>query len=278
MENIKFERNTFGKRLASMLKVDFRRMLRSRAFYIIVASCLVAPILILVMTTMMDGTVTVDPQTGKETVTEGFDNVWQIIGSVSGEEASTDAGAAGAMSLTSMCNINMLYFAISVLVCLFVADDFRSGYSKNLFTVRAKKSDYVISKTVVCIFGGACMILAFFVGAMIGGAICNGMLGLPFAIEGFTVGQLVLCMLSKLALVSVFVPIYLAVSVFAKQKLWLSLIGSFAIAMLLFMMIPMLTPLNTTVMLLGLCVGGGAIFSVALGAVSVLILKNTSLV
>lgn len=46
-------------------------------------------------------------------------------------------------------NINMLYFFVAVFVCLFVSDDFRSGYAKNLFTVRSKKSDYVISKTLV---------------------------------------------------------------------------------------------------------------------------------
>ena len=62
------------------------------------------------------------------------------------------------MSLTAMCNINMLYFLIVVLVCIFVADDFRSGYAKNLFTVRAKKTDYVISKTVVGFVGAAAML------------------------------------------------------------------------------------------------------------------------
>ena len=143
-------KNTFSKRFGSMLKVDFKRLFLSRSFYIIFAACLLAPILILVMTTMMDGSVTVDPNTGVETVMEGFDNVWQIIGTVSG--ASSDAGTSMDMSITSMCNINMLYFAIAALVCIFVADDFRSGYAKNLFTVRAKKTDYVASKTLVLSF------------------------------------------------------------------------------------------------------------------------------
>ena len=66
------------------------------------------------MTTMMDGTVSVDPQTKVETVMEGFDNVWQIFGAVSNAQTSMDMG------LTSMCNINMMYFAIAVLVCIFI--------------------------------------------------------------------------------------------------------------------------------------------------------------
>ncbi|MBR2431391.1 MAG: hypothetical protein IKB23_00560, partial [Clostridia bacterium] len=137
----KFEKNSFEKRLSSMLKVDFRRMFTMPLVYILVGICLVIPIVIFVMTSMMDGTVSTNPQTGAETVIEGFDNVWQILGAT----AAGNSGAAMDMSLTSMVNINMLYFAIAVLICIFVSDDFRSGYSKNLFTVRSKKSDYVIS-------------------------------------------------------------------------------------------------------------------------------------
>ena len=271
-----FEPNRVGKRVKSMLRVDFRRMFKMPLLYIIVAVCLVMPILILVMTTMMDGTVSVDPQTGAETVIEGFDNVWQIIGSVSSDTgASSDAAAMGAgMSLTSMCNVNMLYFAIAVLVCVFVAKDFRSGYAKNLFTVRAKKSDYVLSKTLVCSAGAALMILAFFVGSLLGGAIA----GLPFDMVGFGIVELVMCVLSKMFLVTVFVPIYLIMSVAAKQRLWLSLILSFMVGMFLFMMIPLLTPLNATALNVLLCLAGGALFGIGLGAISNLVLKKTSLV
>lgn len=270
----KFERNTFGKRLGSMLKVDFRRMFRMRLLYIIAAACLVMPILILVMTTMMDGTVSKNPQTGVETVVEGFDNVWQIIGSVSDDTSASTEAAGMNMSMTSMCNINMLYFFVAVLVCIFVADDFRSGYVKNLFAVRAKKTDYVISKTLVCFVGGAIMILAFFVGAMLGGAIS----GLPFDMVGFSVGEAVMCILSKMILVAVFVPIYLCMSVIAKQKLWLSLLLSLVVGMFLFMMIPMLTPLNSTLMNVSLCLAGGILFGVGLGAISNQVLKKTGLV
>ena len=265
-------KNTFSKRFGSMLKVDFKRLFLSRSFYIIVAACLLAPILILVMTTMMDGSVTVDPNTGVETVMEGFDNVWQIIGTVSG--ASSDAGTSMDMSITSMCNINMLYFAIAALVCIFVADDFRSGYAKNLFTVRAKKTDYVASKTLVLTFGAAMMILAFFVGSLVGGAVS----GISFEMVGFNAMNLVWCILSKMVLVSVFVPIYLIMSVVAKQKLWMSILLSMMVGMFLFMMIPMLTPLNATLGNVLICVVGGVGFCFGLGAISNAVLKKTSLV
>ena len=266
------EKNTFGKRLGSMLKVDFKRLFLSRSFYIIVAACLLAPILILVMTTMMDGSVSVDPQTGKETVIEGFDNVWQIIGTVSG--AGAEAGASMDMSITSMCNINMLYFAIAVLVCIFVADDFRSGYAKNLFTVRAKKTDYVASKTLVLFVGSAFMMLAFVLGAILGGIFA----GVSFEMVGFNVGNLIMSILAKILLCLIFVGIYLCMSVVAKQKLWLSILLSFGVGMFLFNIAPMVSPLNSGLLQVILCTAGGAGFAIGMGAISNVVLKKTSLV
>lgn len=266
--DVKFEKNTFQKRLKSMLQLDFRRMFTTSLFYIMIGISLVMPILILVMTTMMDGTVSVNPQTGKETVIEGFKNVWQIIGSVSGSSAGMS------MDITSMCNINMMFFVIAAFVCVFVSDDFRSGYSKNLFTVRSNKTDYIVSKSIVCFVVGASMILAFFVGSMLGGIFA----GLPFTLEGVTVGNIIMCILSKMALVSIFTTIYLMASVIAKQKLWLSLILAFGIGMLMFMMIPIITPLNATIINVILCLVGGAMFSVGIGVGSYYILKKTSLI
>lgn len=266
------EKNTFGKRFGSMLKVDFKRLFLSRSFYIIVAACLLAPILILVMTTMMDGSVSVDPQTGKETVIEGFDNVWQIIGTVSG--AGAEAGASMDMSITSMCNINMLYFAIAALVCIFVADDFRSGYAKNLFTVRAKKTDYVASKTLVLFVGSAFMMLAFVLGAILGGIFA----GVSFEMVGFNVGNLIMSILAKILLCLIFVGIYLCMSVVAKQKLWLSILLSFGVGMFLFNIAPMVSPLNSGILQVILCIAGGAGFAIGMGAISNLVLKKTSLV
>ena len=89
----------FSKRLKSMLKVDTRRMFRTPLVYIMFGICLLMPVLILVMTSFMGGTTTVNPTTGVEQTMEGFKNVWQIVGSTS--------GSAMSMDLTSMCNINL---------------------------------------------------------------------------------------------------------------------------------------------------------------------------
>ncbi len=261
-------KNTFGKRLQTMLHVDFRRMFTTPLLYILLAACFLMPVLILVMTTMMDGSISVNPKTGVETVIEGFDNVWQIIGSVS------NAAPAGEMSMMSMCNINMLYFILCVPVCLFVSQDFRSGYAKNLFAVRAKKTDYVISKTLVCYLSSALMLLAFFLGALVGGKIA----GLPFGMEGFDTGNLVLCVLSKMALCGVFAAIYLCMAVIARQRAWMSILLSLMVGMFLFMMIPMLTPLDASAVHVLGCAAGSVLFAAIFGAVSNKILKTSSLV
>lgn len=249
--------NTSKTRLNSMRSVDFIRMFTTPFLYIMLGISFIIPILVIVMTTMMDGTTSVNPQTGAETTMEAFKNTWQVIGTISGE------GSAMAMDLTSMVNINLVYFIVSVLVCIFVAADFRSGYAKNLFTVRAKKMDYVMSKTLVCFIAGALMVLTFFIGTMFGGL----MTGLSFDLGAASIGSIVLCMICKVLLMAVFVPIYLLMSIIAKQKSWLSIMLSLMTGMFLFMMIPMLTPLNATVIHVILCLAGGAMFSFGLGAI-----------
>ncbi len=264
---IKFEQNSFGKRAGSMLKVDFRRMFKSKLFYILIACALVMPILMTVMMSMMDGSVSTNPQTGEETVMQGPENAWQNIGTLPGEPLGGD-------EIFMMCNINMMFMAVAVFVCLFISDDFRSGYAKNLFTVRAKRGEYVVSKTLSGFICGALMLIAYLVGSVLGGAIS----GLSFDLHGLGAGNLVMCMLAKIFLMLVFVSIFTLISVAAKQKAWLAICGSLGGGMLLFMMVSMITPLSSTIINVVLCAVGGALFAFGLGAISKVVLKKTSLV
>ncbi|MBO5324145.1 MAG: ABC transporter permease [Oscillospiraceae bacterium] len=261
-------KNGFSQRLGSMLKVDFRRMLKSKTFYILLACALVIPILMTVMMTMMDGSVSVNPQTGEETIMEGPENTWQNIGTLPGGEAM------GGNEIFMMCNINMMFMLVAVFICPFVSEDFRSGFAKNLFTIRAKKGDYVVSKTVSGVICGSYMLIAYFVGTMLGGAIS----GLSFDLHGLTMGNIAMCMVAKIFLMSVFVSIDVIVSVAAKQKAWLCLCGSLGAGMLLFMMVSLITPLGSTLLHVIGCLAGGILFGVGLGVFSNKILNKTSLV
>ncbi len=260
-----FEKQSIKKKMKSMLKVDFKRMFTMPLIYIMSAVCLIMPILILVMTTMMGGT-TIDPTTGVETTVETFTNVWQSIGSVSGSVMSMD--------LVSMCNINMLYFLVAILGCIYIGEDFRSGYAKNLFTIRSKKIDYIVSKILVTFVGATTMFLLYFIGTMIGGMIA----GLSFDMTGFGMAGVIFCMISKILIISIFSSISLLLSVVAKQKLWISILGSFVVGMLLFTMIPIMTPLDSSGLNVVICLSGGVLFSMGLGVLSNLILNKTNLV
>ena len=260
---------TFKNRLLSMLKMDIRRIFTMPIYYIFLGISLVMPILILVMTTLMVGMESVDRVTGEVTIMEEiFTNTFQIIGSVPGYVSENP------MDLASMCNINMIYMLIAVVVSIFISEDFRSGYSKHLFTTRAKKLEYVISKTITAFIYGALLLLVFFVGALIGG----GASGLPFTLDGFSIYNIVMCIISKCLLVLVFSPIFITMAVIGKEKAWLSILLSLGVGMLLYMMIPSITPLNSTVINLFLALAGGIIFSIGMGAISNVILKKTSLV
>ena len=268
MEKVmKFEKISFAGRIKSMLKVDFRRMFKSKLFYILIACALVIPILMTVMMSMMDGSVSVNPQTGIETIMEGPENAWQNIGTLPGEPLGGD-------EIFMMCNINMAFMGVAVFVCLFISDDFRSGYAKNLFTVRAKRGEYVVSKTVSGFICGAFMLIAYFIGSMLGGAIS----GLSFDLHGLNAGNIAMCMLAKIFLMLVFVSIFTLISVAARQKAWLAICGSLGGGMLLFMMVSMITPLGSTPIHVVLCAAGGVLFALGLGTISKAVLKKTSLV
>ena len=268
MENtMRFEKVSFAGRMKSMLKVDFRRMFKSKLFYILIACALVMPILMTVMMSMMDGQESVNQQTGEITIIEGPENAWQNIGTLPGEPLGGD-------EIFIMCNINMMFMAVAVFICLFISDDFRSGYAKNLFTVRAKRGEYVVSKTLSGFICGALMLIAYLIGSIIGGAIS----GLSFDLHGLSAGNIAMCMIAKIFLMLVFVSIFTLISVAAKQKAWLSICGSFGGGMLLFMMVSMITPLSSTIINVVLCAAGGALFAFGLGAISKEVLKKTSLV
>jgi hypothetical protein len=132
----------------------------------------------------------------------------------------------------------------------------------------------VISKTLASFVGGALMLIAFFAGAMLGGAVA----GLPFDLETLTVGNIVMCMLAKVFLMLIFAALFVMVSIIGKQKLWLSVLCSLVSSMFLFAMIPMLTPLDSNFMNVIMCLFGGAVFSTGIGAISSSILRKANLV
>lgn len=257
------KKSGFFENLKRSLKVDGIRMLLTPSFYIVLGICFAVPILILVMTTMNAG------EAGGELTMQGFENVWQIIGSLPQANA-----AGGGTDLSAICNINVAYVAVAVLTCLFISSDFSSGYAKNIFSIRATKLDYVLSKTLVCFASSALFLIAFFVGVLVGGEVS----GLSFATDGFSPSTLTLCMLSKILLCLSFVSLFVLAGVIGKSKGWLSICLSLAFFMLLFSAIPALTPLTATPVNLIICLFVGVVVCVGLSLISKKVLEKTSLV
>jgi hypothetical protein len=118
------------------------------------------------------------------------------------------------------------------------------------------------------------MILSFFFGSLIGGAIA----GVSFELIGFNLNNVIMCVLSKIGLVLVFDSIFVLMSIIGKEKLWLSLVCGLGVSMLLFMMIPIVSPLDATIINVILSFVGGMLFSMGLGIASNAILKKSRLV
>lgn len=252
---IVFNKQSFFKRLKALIKVDFRRMFTMPLVYIMIGISFILPILILVMTSMM----------GDANEESSFTNAWQIIGSTS---------LASSMDLASMCNVNMIFFISVIFACIFISNDFKSGFSKNLFTNHYNKFEFIISKTASCFIGSFLMLVAFLIGSIIGGEIA----GLSFSTLGFGVGGVIFCFISKIFLLLVFVSLALLFSVIAKERLWLSIILSLVGSILIYSMIPMIVPITSSFLNVLLCLIGGIIFNVIISLISNLVLNKTNLV
>jgi uncharacterized membrane protein len=97
-------------------------------------------------------------------------------------------------------------------------------------------------------------------------------------LEGANAFNVVMCILAKVLLVGIFASIYVLASVVAKQRLWMSILLSLGIGMLMFMMIPIITPLNSTLLNVLLSAVGSVLFSFGIGWASKAVLSKTSLV
>ena len=248
---------TLGGRVGSMLRLDFYRLFHTPLFYIMVAISAIIPAMVLTMTSANEAS-----------TAQTFTNAWQVVEMVQGGNAGMDI-----MSMALLCNVNMVFIFTAILVSIFVSHDYSSGFIKNIFTVHAKKLDYAVSKSAVGAFSGACMVLAYLAGAMVAGLIA----GKSFALGDATAFGVAMRVLSKMALMGLFAPLYVAVAVFFKQRLWLTLIGAFMVGILFYPAAMMTAPLDSGVVNLLLCLVGGALFGAAFCAVGNLFLRTRDL-
>jgi len=258
----RFETPAFKKRLKSMLKLDFYRLFTTPNFYIFLLIAAIIPAMI-VGTSGMDGAGAAGNTAYPAPAAVVIDNAWQLI-------ESTGVSANDPLDFGGYANINMLFIFAGLMMAVFVAHDYGSGFVKNIFTVHSKKIDYIISKSAVGVFGGAGMIIMYICGTVLAGLLT----GKAFDVN---ISGLAMCLISKTFLMGVFCSLFMGIAVFFRNKLWMTIVFTFLFGMMLYPAAGVATLSSTAITML-LALAAGAVGAVAFGGVSNVILKKRDLV
>lgn len=206
MENrLQFDSPSFARRIRGMLGVDFYRLFHTPLFYIFLGIAAIIPAMI-VGTGGME-----NPQTG-EVGAQLYTNVWNIIAADKPLYVISDIG--------EYANMNMVFIFGGIMVSVFVGHDYSSGYVKQLFTTRAKKQDYMISKTISCAFAMACMCITY----MIGGVTAGLLTGLSFEVNA---GSLLFAILGKMVMSLGWASLYTFLNIIFRKYFGISIASSF---------------------------------------------------
>ena len=205
LQRLKFESPSFGKRLKGMLGVDFYRLFHTPMYYIFLAIAALIPALILGTGGMTN------PQTG-EVGAMLYTNVWNAV--------AADTPLYVVSSIGEYANMNMVFIFGGIMVSIFIGNDYRSGYVKQLFTTHALKQDYMMSKTLVSAFSMACMCVTYLIGSVAAGAL----VGLDFSVN---VGSLVCAVIGKLIMSLGWASLYTFLNVIFRKFFGVSIASSF---------------------------------------------------
>ena len=200
-----FESPSFGRRLKSMLGVDFYRLFHTPMFYIFLAIAAFIPALILGTGGMEN------PQTGEVSALL-YTNVWNAV--------AADVPLYVFSHIGEYANMNMVFIFGGIMVSIFIGHDYRSGYVKQLFTTHAKKQDYMMSKSLTCAFAMACMCITYLLGAVTAGLLT----GLDFSVN---VASLIIAILSKMVMSLGWASLYTFLNVVFRKQFGISIASSF---------------------------------------------------
>jgi hypothetical protein len=199
---LKFESPSFGKRIKGMLGVDFYRLFHTPLFYIFLIIAAVIPAMIL-GTSGMDTT---------EAATSIFTNTWQMI--------AAETPLYVVSGIGEYANMNMVFIFGGIMVSIFIGNDYRSSYVKQLFTTHAKKEDYMISKTLSCAFAMACMCITYLLGTVFAGMLVGASMEV-------NIGSLVLAILGKIVMSLGWASLYTFLNVIFRRHSGISIVSSF---------------------------------------------------
>jgi hypothetical protein len=265
-----FETPAFKDRVKSMLKLDFYRLFHTPVLYIFLAIAAIIPAMVLSLSGVDMSPPSQSAQTADipQMTMPMFENAWQMI-ETTANPTYTVAADESPIDMGQFMNINMLFIFAGLLMSIFVAHDYSSGFVKNIFTVHSQKIDYVISKTAIGLFGGAGMIMTYVTGTVLAGVLTGKMFDV-------NVGGLVFCLISKAFLMGIFCSLFAAAAMFFRKNFWVTVVVTFVFGMMLYPAASIAT-LDATAVTAFVSLAIGAAGAVAIGAVSNVILKKRDL-
>lgn len=199
---LKFESPSFSKRLKGMLGVDFYRLFHTPLYYIFLVIAAIIPALVF-------GTSGTD---AAGAATSMYTNTWQMIA------AKTPLYVVSNMG--EYANMNMVFIFGGIMVSIFIGNDYRSGYVKQLFTIHSKKQDYMISKSLTCAFAMTCMCITYLIGTIISGMLVG-------ADMEVNVTSLIFAVLGKIVMSLGWASLYTFLNVILRRYFGVSIVSSF---------------------------------------------------
>lgn len=202
-----FEKPSFTERVKRMLGVDFYRLFHTPMFYIFLAIAAIIPAMVSSMG-MMGG------PNGAAAAAPLFTNAWNIV--------AADTPLYVVRDIGEYANMNMVFIFGGIMVSIFIGHDYRSGYVKQLFTTHSHKSDYMISKSLVCAFAMACMCGTYLLGGLAGGLFA----GLSFQVH---FGSLLIALLGKVIMSLGWASLYTFLNVIFRRQFGVSITSCFVL-------------------------------------------------
>ncbi len=139
----------------NLFRMDMRRLVRSRSFYIVLAvtAALIMMIILLVVKMSEPETLEAMEATGMVTTDGDSQQIGEEIRAMSQLEFACES-----------MNSSFLLMMTGIGMALFANSDFSSGYIKNICFARPRRRDYVLSKVLVAgIYSGILLILGLLI-------------------------------------------------------------------------------------------------------------------
>lgn len=138
-------------RIIGLLKMDLRKMLRGKAFYVMPGIAVIIPVMML---TQMP-----------------VENSAMLLG-------GTDEGTAEVFG-GGMMGLSILGALTGILLCIYIGRDYSTGFIKNIVTAHANKLDYIISKELTAIVCSTALYAVYIIALAIAGAVVGAPLKIP---------------------------------------------------------------------------------------------------